>query len=153
MKRTKALLATFVILTIFFASVSVYEYASSNQVLTSTASSTKSLLGSSGRLVIQGMGTFDYLERNASTPTQFTFDNVKFALWTNTTVTYTGGPCYVGSYGGYVATFPDGSSESFTGCLVGPYPYTQMLFTKHLNPQAGLLISGTVGQIYFLVSI
>jgi hypothetical protein len=122
--------------------------------VTPTTSSTtaKSLLGTSGELVIQGVGPFNYLHRNGSTPNQFTFMNVKFTLWTNTTVTSTGGPCYVNAYGGYVATFPDGSSETFTACLSGAYPYTQMLFTKHMNPQAGLLISGQNGDIYFLVS-
>ncbi len=158
MEPAKVLLVVFVALTIVFASISAYEYASvldlgSRSHSSSSSNPTTSLLGEKGRLVIQGVGTFDYLHRNGSTPDQLTFDNVKFTLWTNTTVTYTGGPCYVGNYyGGYVASFSDGSSDRFVACLVGPYPYTQLLFTKHTNSQAGLLISGTNGDIYFLVS-
>lgn len=169
MERTKVLLIAFIVLTILFASISAYEYAFPNQSLSSstqsisssssipsyqiTQSVSSSLLGASGQLVIQGVGPFDYLQRNSSTPDQFSFDNVKFSVWTNTTVTITGGTCYGAGnyYGGYVATFSDGSSETFTACLSGAYPYVQILLTKHQSPQAGLLISGVNDDVYFLV--
>jgi hypothetical protein len=168
MQRTEVLLIAFIVLTILFASISTYEYASPNQASSSTQSisssssipsfqvtqsTSPSLLGASGQLVIQGVGPFDYLQRNSSTPDQFSFDYVKFSVWTNTTVTITGGTCYGSGnyYGGYVATFSDGSSETFTACLSGPYPYVQILLTKHQGPQAGLLISGVNHDVYFLV--
>jgi len=114
-------------------------------------------LSSSGVIqVLNGSSfkAFYYVQWNSSTPNTFTIDNVRFTLWSNTTVTNTAGSCYgaAGGYGGYVITFPDGSNETMTTCTAGPYPPAALRLTTHTNPQAGLLIFPRTEALYFLVS-
>lgn len=122
------------------------------QVSTGTSSATTSvesfLLGSSGVLNIQGIGSFYYLQDNSSIPQTFTYRNVTFSHITGKT--YTGGTC-----DGYTITFKDGSSENLTACST-PFDFpTVFVFTQHKspngNPQAGLAMSAN-GALYFLVS-
>ena len=102
-----------------------------------------------------GPRSFAYLEWSHSTPASFTLDNVNFALWTNTTVTYSGGSCYGPSsgYAGYTITFSDGLREQLTTCTLGPNPPQTAWLTNHVNPQAGILIVPSTGQVFFLVGI
>jgi hypothetical protein len=99
--------------------------------------------------------SFAYLEWSQSTPASFILGNVKFTLWTNTTVTYSGGSCYgpSGGYAGYEIAFSDGSKEQVTTCTVGPSPPQTLKLTSHTNPQAGILIVPSTGQVFFLVSL
>ena len=103
-----------------------------------------------------GFSKFLYTMWAQSTPNSFTLDTVKFTLWTNTTITFSAGSCYGPSngYAGYVITFSDGSSQTLTTCTIGvnPPPLSVVL-TSHTNPQAGILIVPSTGQVYFLVSL
>ena len=105
------------------------------------------------KIVVGGKG-FNYAAWNSSTPNTFTIYNVKFSVWTNTTITNTGGSCYggVGGYGGYILTFSDGSSENLSACTIGPNPPMSIRLTNHVNPQAGLLVIPSTGTVFFLVS-
>jgi len=104
--------------------------------------------------IVIGGATFTYTQWNSSTPSSFTISGVRFSLWTNTSITNTGGSCYgpAGGYGGYVITFSDGSSQTMTTCTAGLNPSTSIRLTSHVNPQAGLLIYPSTGAVYFLVS-
>jgi hypothetical protein len=167
MNTTKTLLVLFVILTLILAAVSVFEYSQSSHsetltlITTYTTTTTASLatqpLSNSGFIQILDGSTFKvfyYVQWNSTTPNTFTIINVKFTLWTNTTVTNTGGTCYgaAGNYGGYIITFPDGTTERMTTCTAGPNPPTALRLTTHVNPQAGLFIFPSTGAVYFLVS-
>lgn len=116
---------------------------------TSTAAAEQSpILGSSGVVNIQGIGSFYYLQDNSSIPQIFTYENITFSLITGKT--YTGGTC-----AGYTITFLDGSSENLTACST-PFAFpTVFVFTQQKasngNPQAGLAMS-PMGTLYFLVS-
>ena len=163
MQPTKILLALFVVLTVGFAALSVFEYDHSSgagstvletttQVSTTTTTLTSTAPQSLPTIVVGGT-TFTYTQWNSSTPDSFTISGVKFALWTNTTVTYSGGSCYgAGGYGGYIITFPGGSSETMTTCTVGLNPPTIVRLSSHVDPQAGLLIYPSTGAVFFLVS-
>ncbi|MGD0329003.1 MAG: hypothetical protein ABSB40_00990 [Nitrososphaeria archaeon] len=131
------------------ASTSTVSTSSSNTILQTV---TVRLLLHKGLITI-GDTTYSYMEWNDSTPNTFTFNNVTFTLQANTNVTYSGGNCYP-TYGKYIVTFPDGSSQSLSTCLsAGPNPPSAIYFISHKNPQAGLLISAVNGAVYFLVSI
>jgi hypothetical protein len=101
MSATKGLLVLFATLTVAFAAVSVYEYfqlgaqraTSSGQTTTQPSQATQPLSSSSSIQILNGntFETFCYVQWNSSTPSTFTIANVKFALWTNTTITYSGG--------------------------------------------------------------
>ncbi len=120
---------------------------------TTTTMTLTSMAPQSLPTIVVGGTTFTYTQWNSSTPNSFAISGVKFALWTNTTVTYTGGSCYgAGGYGGYVITFPGGSSETMTTCTVGVNPPTVVRLSNHVDPQAGLLIYPSTGAVYFLVS-
>jgi hypothetical protein len=99
--------------------------------------------------------SFAHLEWSQSTPASFSLDNVEFTLWTNTYVTYSGGSCYGPSSGhaGYAITFSDGSKEQTTTCTFGPNPPQTLRLTSHVNPQAGMLIVPSAGQVFFLVGL
>jgi len=104
--------------------------------------------------IVVGGTTFTYTQWNSSTPDSFTISGVKFSLWTNTSVTFSGGSCYgAGGYGGYVITFPGGSTETMTTCTIGINPPSTVIrLSSHVDPQAGLLIYPSTGAVYFLVS-
>ena len=102
-----------------------------------------------------GSSRFLYTMWTQSTPNSFTLDAVEFTLWTNTTITFSGGSCFGPSngYAGYVINFSDGSSQTLTTCTVGVNPPLSVVLTSHTNPQAGILIVPSTGQVYFLVSL
>ena len=165
--NTKTLLVPFVILTVVLAAASVFEYSELSRsgtltlITTYTTTTTASLatqpLSSSGFIQINNgssFKTFHYVQWNSSTSNTFTIANVKFTLWTNTAVTYSAGSCYgpTNGYGGYVITFPDGSTERMTTCFGGPNPPTAIRLTSHINPQAGLFIFPATGAVYFLAA-
>jgi hypothetical protein len=136
-----------------FAAVAIYWMGphSQNQSLSTTTE-----VSSTTAITVNGsQRSFAYLEWNQSTPASFTFDNVKFALWTNATVTYSAGSCYGPSsgYAGYSITFSDESKEQITTCTIGPNPPQTLRLTSHVNPQAGILIVPSTGQVFFLVSL
>jgi len=131
----------------------------SRSYYTAQPQSTSSPQAFSDRGLIQilngtGFETFTYAQWNSSTPSTFTIASVTFSLWTNTSVTFSGGSCYgaFGGYGGYVIRFADGSSQTMTTCTVGPNPPIALRLTSHTKPQAGLLIVPSTGAVYFLVS-
>jgi hypothetical protein len=102
-----------------------------------------------------GSSRFLYTVWTQSTPNSFTLDTVKFTLWTNTTITFSGGSCFgpANGYAGYVITFSDGSTQTLTTCTIGVNPPLSVVLTSHTNPQAGILIVPSTGQVYFLVSL
>lgn len=164
MQSKKVLIVLLAALTIVFAiwAISAYLYiythTSGQPTQTTITTQIPQALPDRGYIRIYDGATvkvFEYMKWNSSTPNTFTFDNVTFTLWTNTTVTNTAGSCYgaAGGYGGYLMTFQDGSSESFGACTTGPNPPIDVTLTKHVNPQAGLLIIPTTGAVYFLVSV
>jgi hypothetical protein len=154
MQPSKILLALFVILTIALAALSAFEYVQlgSTKTSTQTTTQTSSIPGTLPVLRIGGT-LYTYSEWNSSTPNTFTILDVKFVITANITVNY-GGACYsLGSDGAYVAmTFPDGSTESMTTCIVGPSPPASIQLSNNVNPQAGLLMVPSNGTVYFLVS-
>jgi hypothetical protein len=168
MQTTKILLTLFVILSIVFAVLAAFEYTQSGPRTTTTTTTTTTLQvsvitltqppGSSApqtppAVISIGGTTFTYSEWNSSTPDTFTISGVKFALWVNTTVTYSGGSCYgPGGYGGYVITFPDGSTQTLNTCIAGINTPIFIYLSSHVDPQAGLLVDPSTQSIYFLVS-
>jgi hypothetical protein len=181
MKPQGAALAVFVVLTLVFASVTVLEYTrdtTTTETVTVTATGTQIQASSSSSAEFQSNGIIDldsggnltqflYTEWNASTPTTFTFANVIFTLSTNPTITNTGSNCWVAGYGVFNVTFADGSSETLSPCTLAAavtitsessgqsvtFPNDLTIrFTDHVNPQAGLLIDLSTGDVYILVS-
>jgi hypothetical protein len=170
MQTTKILLALFVILSIIFAALAAFEYTQTGPKTTTTTTTTTTTIQVSVITLTQTSGSsapqtppavisiggtaFTYSEWNSSTPDTFTISDVKFALWTNTTVTFTGGSCYgpVGDYGGYVITFPDGTTQTMTTCTAGIDTPISIRLSSHVDPQAGLLIDPSTESVYFLVS-
>ncbi len=125
--------------------------------VTAQSSSTSQALSDHGTIQIlngTSLETFAYTQWNSSTPSAFTIADVTFTLWSNSTVTYTGGSCYGHSsgYGGYVIKFSDGSTQTMTTCVVGFNAPMTIRLTNHTNPQAGLLIVPSTRSVYFLVS-
>ncbi len=131
----------------FVNSTMLYLQISTGTSASTTTAEQSPLLGSSGVLNIQGIGSFYYLQDNRSIPMTFTYRNVTFSLITGKT--YTGGTC-----AGYTITFQGGSSENLTACST-PFDFpTVFVFTQQKasngNPQAGLAMSAK-GALYFLV--
>jgi hypothetical protein len=151
-----------IVVVIVLAAFSVYEYTrllgrNTRTAVTPTEANSQLMLGH-GIIQLSSGGTlqnFTYVQWNSSMPNALTISDVRFTLWTNTTVTYSGGSCYGPSngYGGYIITFADGSTETMTTCTVGPNPRTTTRLTAHINPQAGLFIVPSTGAVYFLVSV
>jgi hypothetical protein len=154
----RRLIAAFVTLALVFAGLATYDVVTSRQnpspsgggSITITSTFTTYLQSNSNG----SARPFVFAQWNQSTPNTFSIAEVKFALWTNTTVTYTGGTCYGPSngYAGYKIIFPDESSESITTCTLGQSPSLNLRLTQHQNPQAGILIVPSTGQVYFVVS-
>ena len=152
------------VVVVVLGAFSAYEYVqmlSSNAhgtttlVTTQTQSASFVLLPKNEVVEIDSGGNravFSQMKWNGSTPTSFSFSNVKFALTTNPTVTNTGSNCWVTGYGYYNVTFADGSRETLSPCTLMFASGMVLRLTNHLNPQAGLLIVLQTGDLYFLVS-
>ena len=156
MRSLRVPLAMFVVLTLVLASFAVYEYTTANtlnaEVQAARQNGSNVVTVYTRLTVVPTLAGFDATAWNSSTPATFAFAGVTFSLWTNSTVTFSGGSCYPdGSYGGYVITFADGASQSITTCLVGVNPDAVLRLTTHVNPQAGILVTPQ-GQIFFFVS-
>src|SRR2546427_7928103 len=101
MKGVRILLTLFVVLTIVFASISVFQFATHNgttviqssttviTLFTSTTITTQPLPNQGLIHIVVGGKVFTYTQWNSSTPNTFTISNVKFALLTNATGSYT----------------------------------------------------------------
>lgn len=136
----------------------VFAFGQATKTVTVTGNATTNSAGPTNTITSTttiGSSKFLYTMWNQSTPNSFTLDTVKFTLWTNTTITFSGGSCFGPSngYAGYVITFSDGSSQTLTTCTIGVNPPLSVILTSHINPQAGILIVPSTGQVYFLVSL
>ncbi len=154
MKKSNVVLATFVVLTLIFASAAVYEYTqvgNLNSKLQASSQITQApeILGEKGSIEIGGLGSFAYAKANASATNgyasvAFSLTNVSFVPVTGKTVT--GAAC-----ADYEIGFQDGTSEELLACSYPTNFPTAIVFTKHTSPQAGLIYSPS-GLLYFLVS-
>ncbi len=154
MKNSNVLLVTFVVLTLIFASASLYEYTrvgdlSSKLQASSQTSQVPEILREKGSIEIGSLGSFAYAKANASatngyTSAAFSFRNVSFVPVTDKTIT--GAAC-----ADYEIGFQDGTSEELLACSYPTGFPTAIVFTKHASPQAGLIYSPS-GLLYFLVS-
>ena len=155
MRVNKALLALFVSLTIVFALISVWEFASLGQKSSVTQSVETSTLVNGlkdrGYIQIGTVGYFNYTKVpfSESAPTN---QPIKLGATTFTYVppnaTSTGCVCYT-----FSVTFQDNSSESLRASSYPTHFASVLVFSKHTRPTARLFIVPSARpQIYVMVT-
>jgi hypothetical protein len=145
-------LILFIAMTIIFSLISAFELIEINNLRTELDRLKQPSLVcfNDDTIYVKGAGSFVYVRETTITAGNVvTLRNVTFTLWVNSSITYTMGLCM--PYRGYVITFQDGASEDLTACHIISMSPIETRFTKHLNPQAGLLIFPD-GTVYLLVS-
>ncbi len=149
-KTRNILLATFVVLTLVFGSLSIYDFFQIQQLKSSGSTTlfTNSLLENItvtasvptvhdvGSIYFSGIGYFQY-KRLSDLPvgTSVMFWNVTFY---SVSLNFTSSGCTIYNI---TVSFPDGTSEQI-GVEYCPTGGSDVVFTNHSNPKAGVILQG-----------